>query len=181
MLFRSTGNAYLGDGDVGKFCQGFMAVQGYLNTVNQFINSSVNVQTYLGPTFTSMDALGTNNISNINPNFSGFAQDLAQQGVLWNPANMSAYGTPAGLLQQLAAVGRFAGGFFGGLQSKLLDQGLTPADVKQLLRGQEQLSTTQFNKLQQLAYNAMTTVSGDALAQVMAIRSEEHTSELQSH
>lgn len=168
-LIDQTGNAYLGDGDVGKFCQGFMAVQGYLNTVNQFINSSVNVQTYLGPTFTSMDALVTNNISNLNPNFSGFALDLAQQGVLWNPANMAAYGTPAGLLQQLAAVGRFAGGFFGGLQSKLIEQGLTPADIKQLLRGQEQLSTTQFNRLQQSAYNAMTTVTGDALAQVMAI------------
>ena len=27
-LIEQTGNAYLGDGDVGRFCQGFMAVQG---------------------------------------------------------------------------------------------------------------------------------------------------------
>lgn len=168
-LITQTGNAYLGDGDAGRFCQGFMAVQGYLNTVNQFINSSVNVQTYLGPTFTDLNALITNNISNVNSNFEGYSNDLFQQGQLWNPANMVYYGTPAGLLQQLASVGRFKGGFFGSLQTSLLAQGLTAADIQQILRGQEQLTSTQFNTLQQLAYLAMTQVKGDTLDQVMAI------------
>ena len=168
-LLQQTGDAYLGNGDIGKFCQGFMAIQGYLNTVNQFINSAVNVQTYLGPTFTDMNALITNNVSKINSNFEAYANDLYEQGQLWNPANMVLYGTPAGLLQQLAAVGRFKGGFFGDLQTALATQGLASADIQQLLRGQEQLTSTQFNRLQMLAYQAMTTVRGDTLQQVMLI------------
>jgi len=168
-LLQQTGDAYLGSGDIGKFCQGFMAIQGYLNTVNQFINSAVNVQTYLGPTFTDMNALITNNVSKINSNFEAYANDLYQQGQLWNPANMVLYGTPAGLLQQLAAVGRFNGGFFGDLQSALTAQGLASTDIRQLLRGQEQLTSTQFNTLQMLAYQAMTTVRGDTLQQVLSI------------
>lgn len=168
-LIEQTGDAYLGDGDLGKFCQGFMAVQGYLTTVNQFINSSVNVQTYLGPTFTNMNSLITNNFSNINSDFANFAQDLNQQGQLWNPANMESYGTPAGLLQQLAAVGRLRGGFFGDLQSALTAQGLTDTDIQQLIRGQEQLTSTEFNTLQAAAYQAMRTVSGDSLDQILSV------------
>ena len=168
-LVQQTGEAYLGNGDIGKFCQGFMAVVGYCNTVNQFINSAVNAQTYLGPTFTDMDALITNNISLINGEFEGFATDLYQQGRLWNPANMELYGTPAGLLQQLAAVGRFRVGFFGSLQTSLTVLGLTTSDIQQLLRGQETLTATQWNRLQRLAYQAMALVQGDDLAQVMSI------------
>jgi hypothetical protein len=168
-LIEQTGNEYLGDGNTGQFCQGFMAVQGYLGTVNQFINSAVNAQTYLGPTFTNMDALVTNNISELNPEFDKFATDLYQQGQLWNPANMEYYGTPAGLLQQISVVGKFAGAFFGGLQSALLAQGLTSRNIQQLLQGQNQLTTTEFNTLQQLAYVAMTEVTGDSLNQVLQI------------
>ena len=168
-LITQTGNAYLGAGDLGRFCQGFMAVQGYINTVNQFINSSVNAQTYLGPTFTGMDALITNNISNINTDLAGFGQDLYQQGQLWNLADPVLYGTPAGLLQQLATVGRLRGGFFGDLQTALEAQGLTASNIQQLVRGQEQLTSTEFNQLQALAYQAMVAVTGDALDQVLAI------------
>ena len=46
-LIQQTGNNYLGNSDVGRFSQGFMAVQGYINTTNQYINSAVNAQTYL--------------------------------------------------------------------------------------------------------------------------------------
>lgn len=168
-LIEQTGNAYLGNGDVSKFCTGFMAVQGYRNTVNQYINSAVNAQTYLGPTFVNMDALVTNNISEINPAFDNFATDLYQQGLLWNPANMVYYGTPAGLLQQLAEVGQFRVEFFGSLQTSLIAQGLTSTDIQQLISGQEQLTSTQFNTLQQLAYLAMKEVNGDTLDQVLDI------------
>lgn len=168
-LIRQTASAYLGDGDAGKFAQGFMAVQGYINITNQFINSAVNAQTYLGPTFTNWDAIITNNVSNLNSNFDGFAQDLYQQGQLWNLSEPLLYGTPAGLLQQLAAVGRLRGGFFGDLQTALTAQGLTAETIQQLIRGQEQLTLTQFNQLQLLAYQAMLTVTGDSLDQVLAI------------
>lgn len=168
-LVQQTGDSYLGDGSASVFAQGFLAVQGYLGTVNKFINSVANAQTYLGPTFTSMDRLITNDISNINPNFGGFGIDLAQQGQLWNPADMALYGTPAGLLRQLAAVGRLPNGVFGDLRTKLLNRGLSSADISQLLEGQGQLSTTEFNTLQRLAYLAMTDVTGDTLNQVLSI------------
>ena len=40
-LIYKTGEAYLGDGDYSKFAQGFTAIQGYLNTINQLIFSEV--------------------------------------------------------------------------------------------------------------------------------------------
>jgi len=85
-LIQQTGNNYLGNGDVGRFAQGFMAVQGYINSTNQFINSATNAQTYLGPTFTNMDALTTNSVSDVNPDFGNFAVDLINQG------NLTQYG-----------------------------------------------------------------------------------------
>ena len=66
-------------------------------------------------------------------------------------------------------MGRFKGGFFGDLQTLLTVQGLTDADIQQLIRGQEQLTSTQFNTLQMLAYQAMKLVNGDTLNQVLAI------------
>jgi len=58
-LIQQTGQAYLGNGDIGRFAQGFMAAQGFITITNDFINSAVNVNQYLGPTFTDTDALST--------------------------------------------------------------------------------------------------------------------------
>ena len=41
-LIEQTCAAYLGNGDLGKFSQGFMAVQSYIVSTNNYINSSVN-------------------------------------------------------------------------------------------------------------------------------------------
>lgn len=168
-LIQQTALAYLGNGDSAKFAQGFMAVQGWITAVNQFINSSVNVQTYLGPTFTGVDALITNNISNISTDLPALAMDLLQQGRLWDPSDIESYGTPAGILSQLYRVGRFAGGFFGTLQTALLAQALSAADIMQITRGQEQLTSTQWNRLQLAAYRAMSQVRDDDLQQILSI------------
>lgn len=168
-LIQQTGNNYLGNGDVGKFSQGFMAVQGYINTTNQFINSAVNAQTYLGPTFTNMDTLVTNSISDVNPDFGNFAVDLTNQGNLTNLNDLRMYGTPAGLLRQLAAEGNMVGGVFGSVQTPLLAAGLSTRDIQTLLTGADTVSDNEYLRLQQLAYQGMTKVTGTDLDQVLSI------------
>lgn len=168
-LVSQTANAYLGTGDYSKFAQGFTAVQGYLDTTNKLINSTVNAQTYLGPTFTGMDALTTNSISNINSDFAGFGTDLANQGQLTNLSNIENYGTPAALLQQLSAVGRIQGGTLQGVQTQLVAAGLTVADIKTLLNRPTTMADYEFDQLQRLAYTGMTAVRGTDLQTVLDI------------
>jgi len=168
-LIQQTGNNYLGNGDVGRFSQGFMAVQSYINITNQFINSSVNAQTYLGPTFTNMDALTTNSISEVNPDFGNFATDLVNQGNLTSLNDIKLYGTPAGLLRQLAAEGNMVGGVFAPVQTPLLAAGLSTKDIQTLLAGPTTVSDNEYLRLQQLAYQGMTNVTSTNLQQVLSI------------
>ena len=168
-LIQQTGNNYLGSGDVGRFSQGFMAVQGYINTTNQYINSAVNAQTYLGPTFTSMDALVTNSLSDINPNFDGFGTDLANQGQLTDLSRLNEYGTPGALLQQLAKVGQFQGGLPGFVANSLNQAGVTNAGITRLLNGGSGITPSEYNLLQRQAYQGMQNVTGTDLDQVLQI------------
>jgi hypothetical protein len=168
-LIQQTGNSYLGNGDVGRFAQGFMAVQGYISSTNQYINSAVNAQTYLGPTFTNMDALITNSISDVNPDFGNFATDLANQGNLTNLNDIKLYGTPAGLLRQLAAEGNMVGGLFGPVQTPLLAAGLSGKQIQTLLAGPDTVSENEYLRLQQLAYQGIANVTGTDLQQVLSI------------
>jgi len=168
-LIQQTGNNYLGNSDVGRFSQGFMAVQGYINTTNQFINSAVNAQTYLGPTFTNMDTLVTNSFSDVNPDFGNFATDLTNQGNLTNLNDLRMYGTPAGLLRQLAAEGNMVGGVFGPVQTPLLAAGLTTKEIQTLLTGSDTVTENEYLRLQRLAYQGMTNVTGTDLQQVLNI------------
>lgn len=176
-LIEQTGSAYLGDGDYGKFTQGFSGVQGYISTVNDFINSSVNANEYLGPTFTNMDSLITGDISTINTNLNGFAFDLTAQGQLVNLGNLDLYGTPAGVLQQFNHVAKLAPGTVSaGITNSLINVGLTTKNISDLvsdnrfgLFNQTGLTANEFDTLQKLAYNAMTTVTGTDLAEVLDI------------
>jgi len=168
-LIQQTGNNYLGNGDVGRFAQGFMAVQGYINSTNQFINSAVNAQTYLGPTFTNMDALTTNSISDVNPDFDNFAIDITNQGNLTNLNDLRLYGTPAGLLRQLAAEGNMVGGVFSPVQTPLLAAGLLAKEIQTLLAGPDTVSENEYLRLQRLAYQGMANVTGTELQQVLSI------------
>lgn len=168
-LITQTGNAYLGDGDIGKFAQGFGAVQGYINTTNQFINSAVNAQTYLGPTFTTMDALTTNQISDVNTNLVGFGADLASQGQLTDLSNLDQYGTPGALLKQIANVAGLQGGTLNSIETALLGAGLTTKDIQTLLYGENSVTPNQYNLLQRLAYQGMEKVTGTDLEQILSI------------
>lgn len=166
-LISQMGNSYLGNGDYSKFTQGFTAIQAYVNTTNQLINSSVNAQTYLGPTFRNMDALTTNNISAVNTNFTGFGVDLANQGQLTNLSKINIYGTPAALLQQIAAVANIQGGTLKVVETQLVLAGLTKANIKTLVNRGAVVTDNEFDQYQKLAYIGMTKVVGADLQTVL--------------
>lgn len=179
-LVQQTGDAYLGQSnnttDLGKFSQGFVAVQGYINNINTYINSSVNAQTYLGPTFTTMSNLITNNISAITNNLPAFGVDLVNQGQLTNLKQIELYGTPAGLLQQLSAVGGIRSGTIPALRDELLALGVSKSQIADIVNNNifglfnpNGLSTNEFNSLQKLLYTAMTKVKGADLDDVLQI------------
>lgn len=172
-LVEQTAAAYLGNGDIGRFCQGFMAIQGYISTTNQFINAAQNSTTYLGPTFDGMDNLVTNSIAQINTDLPAFAADLRNQGKLTNFNNLNQYGTPAALLQQITAV---AGGLTLAVNAALLGTGLTTTDIKNLTTNNVQsllnprgLTPVEFDMLQQQAYQGFGDIRDADLDEVLSI------------
>lgn len=175
-LIEQTCAAYLGNGDAGQFGQGFVAVQGYIATTNQYINSSVNANQYLGPLFTNMDNLVTANIASISTDLPSFGVDLANQGNLWNASKLDLYGTPAGLIQQISTLAGIRGRTVPDLQNALISMGLSANNIADLvndnrvgLNNPTGLTQNGFDKLQLLAYNATTMISGDALTQILDI------------
>lgn len=175
-LITQTGNAYLGNGDSGKFAQGLLAINGYINTVNAFITSNVNADNYLGPTFSNMDALTSADISSISPVYSAFGTDIINQGDLVNTANLDLYGTPAGLIQQLSAVSGVRGQAIPSLQNALISVGLTPDDIRNLVTDNRAklynptgLSPNEFDRLQKYAYDGLTLITGDDLTQALSL------------
>ena len=175
-LIEQTCAAYLGNGDAGKFGQGFVAMQGYIASTNQYINSSANANQYLGPLFTNMDDLVTANIASISTDLPSFGIDLSNQGNLWNMSKLDLYGTPAGLLQQISALAGIRGRTVPDLQNVMLSMGLSASDIAALvndnrvgLNNPTGLTQNEFDKLQLLAYNATTMISGDALTQILDI------------
>ena len=175
-LIEQTCAAYLGNGDAGKFGQGFVAMQGYIASTNQYINSSVNANQYLGPLFTNMDDLVTGNIASMSTDLPNYGIDLANQGNLWNMSKLDLYGTPAGLIQQISALAGIRGRTVPDLQNALISMGLSATDIASLvndnrvgLNNPTGLTQNEFDKLQLLAYNATTMISGDALTQILDI------------
>jgi len=175
-LAEQTGNAYLGNGDAGRFAQGFLTVQGFVSITNDYINSAVNANTYLGPTFTNMDALVTADISTVNTDIENFGVDLEKQGQLVNLANLNLYGTPAGLIQQISAQAGITDATIPVLQQALTNAGLSRTDIRDLVQNNVQsllnpsgLSANQFDRLQKIAWLAMTAVGADELTQILSI------------
>jgi hypothetical protein len=168
-LIRSTGNLYLGNGDIGKFAQAFFAASSYCSSINLFINSSVNAQTYLGPTFKNMNELTTNSISSMSTDLTGFGVDLGNQGQLTNTGDLDNYGTPAALLKQISKMARIQSGTLQIIETPMLAVGLTVVNIKTLLTGNRDLDPTTFDRYQSLAYTAMTRITGNDLQQILNI------------
>jgi hypothetical protein len=175
-IFPAIGATYLGNGDVGKFAQAFAAAQGYVGLVNQFIISAANANEYLGPTFTNLDDMITGDLSKVSLALPAFGADLEQLGNLFAFSTIQNLGEPAALLQQLSKVGRMGNSTLPCVQAALEMAGLDSAEITDLISNNRQslfnpdgLTTNQFDRLQQKAYQGMNMVLGDCLADVLAI------------
>ncbi len=178
LLIDQTASAYLGDGDYAKFCQGFMAVQNYIETVNAYIFSAAQANEYLGPTFSNLNNMITADVTKVNTNLENFGVDLTRQGNLFDFNNLDLYGTPAGLLQQIAAVTGITTQAPPGVQEALIVSGLTPAEIRTLITDNRYsllnpngVSENEFNRLQRLAYQGFESVSPTVLQQVLSVLS----------
>jgi hypothetical protein len=175
-IFPAIGEKYLGNGDIGKFAQAFAAAQGYVGLTNQFITSAANANEYLGPTFTNLDDMITADLSKVSLALPALGEDFEELGFLINLADLDHLGEPAALLQQLSARGNMGNSTLPCVQASLEMTGLTPAEITDLISNNREslfnpngLTTNQFDRLQQRAYQGMNMVAGDCLAEVLAI------------
>jgi hypothetical protein len=171
-LIVTTGNRYLGNGDLSKFAQVFSAVTGFQSQSTDTVYSAVNATTYMGPTFTNMNNLITGDITAVTLAIPAFAQDVAELGQAFDLGAIAEFGTPAALLRQLSNMAEIVRGTIPPVETALLAQGLTPDEIDALCTPTQSdlvLTQTQLNSLQQRAYRAMVNVVGDDLVQVLAI------------
>ena len=167
----ATGSSYVSS--TSRFAQMFAAAQGFVNLTNDVINSAVNANNYLGPTFTNMNDLITGDLAKVNLAFPEFGIDLQALGDAVDLAN---YGTPAALLQQIAKKGNMLNGTTPALQECLLQDGLTNRDIADLVNNNVQslfnptgLSQAEFDSLQKRAYPCLTTTKGADLQDILDI------------
>jgi hypothetical protein len=160
-LLTTTANTYMGNGDLSKFCQTFSISQGYADQTNLFVNSAVNSQTYLGNTFTSINSMITGGITNVNLVTEAFGTDLINLGQLINLKDLGNFGSPLALVQQLYAL-------TGALP--VLSVAFIAAGVSQdvVLNLTNPLATVA-DSAQRLMYQAMTTITGDNLTQILTV------------
>lgn len=160
-LITSEANAIINASDLSKFCQAFSSATGYVSLTNEVINTNTNSATYLGPTFSGMDNLTTGAVSSMNLALPAFGADLLKLGKLINLQNLGNLGSPAALLYQLIS----QGGIIPGVQSALLTQGIPQSEIDNLGDPNYEMA----DNLQKLAYQAMLTVTGSTLEQVLAV------------
>ena len=147
--------------DYTKFAQGFSAAAGFVVTNNQIILTNKNSQTYLGPVWSNMSNLMTGGVSSMNSNLQTFAADLRALGQLWNFAYLSFFGSPAEIIRQMQLIG----GLTPSLITALNSENISETETSNLLVAEYQMA----DSLQAAVYRAMKKVTGNNLAQVLAI------------
>jgi len=162
-VVRAQANTDIGSGDDSKFCQALAIAQGYAEQTNVFINSAVNSQTYMGPTFTTMNDMITGCITQVNFATEAFGSDLANLGQLIDLSNLTNLGSPLALVQRIQAVG----GNVPVLAVYFLAAGV-PQEVVANLNAP---ATSFTDSVQKLMYEAMTKITGDDLQQVLNVLS----------
>jgi hypothetical protein len=147
--------------NVSKLAQAVNQSQSYTDQTSTFINSAVNSQTYLADTFTSMNSMITGEITNISLDVDAFGNDLKNLGRLINLKNLNNFGSPLALVQQLYSVA----GTVPALTQAFITAGISTDVVLNISS-----PTASFaDSVQHLMYQAMTTITGDTLAQILTV------------
>ena len=160
-VINSQANEDLGNGSTTVFAQVFPAAQSYVVATNDYINSSINSQTYLGSTFTTMNSLITGSLTDVTLAMETFGEDLAALGNLIDLNNLGNFGSPAALLRQLTTLTSITPG----VRSIFIEYGLTDDSISQLTDA----SVNVLDTYQRQAYLAMQHVTGTELTQILTI------------
>ena len=155
-LVAAQAQKILGNGDLSQFAQIYGICQSYIIQNNPYINSVKN-SSILDPTFTDMNNLTTGSISDLSAALPVFGEDLIKLGQAWDLSNLQFFGYPFALLYQLSK----SGGILPELQTRLINNGVSTADIANIQNGQEISSNVDL-----LIYQAMTQVTGSTLDQV---------------
>jgi hypothetical protein len=147
--------------NVSKLAQAVNQAQSYTDQSSTFINSAVNSQTYLADTFTSMNSMITGEITNVNLASGPFGTDLQNLGRLINLNNLGNFGSPLALTQQLYSVA----GVIPVLSQAFVAAGISTDIVLNITSP----TTSVTDSIQKLMYQAMTTITGDNLNQVLTV------------
>jgi hypothetical protein len=156
-----TAEAYMGNGDLSKFAQTFMQANSYCSTTNIFIESAINSNNYLGPTFTGMDNLVTAGLTEINRATEAMGIDLYNAGQYIDLGNLDNYGSPLALVQQ---VSRRAGTI-----SPLIVPLSIAGVPENVILGLNDPAVIVTDTVQKLMYQALLNVTGDDLANILQI------------
>ena len=147
--------------NVSKLAQAVNQAQSYTDQSSIFINSAVNSQTYLADTFTSMNSMITGEITNVNLASGPFGTDLQNLGRLINLNNLGNFGSPLALTQQLYSVA----GVIPVLSQAFVAAGISTDIVLNITNPTASVT----DSIQKLMYQAMTTITGDNLSQVLTV------------
>lgn len=156
-LVSTQANLILGNGDISKFVQIYGQVQAYIVQTNQYINTVKNSD-ILSPTFSTMDALTTGSLGEINRNLPAFGSDLVKLGVTWDLSNLNYFGYPWILLRQVIT----SAGLLPELTTRLNNNGVTSSDISALL----QTNATVSPQIDAAIYRTMQGITGDLLDQI---------------
>lgn len=147
--------------NVSKLAQAVNQAQSYTDQTSIFINSAVNSQTYLGNTFTTMNSMITGSISSINLVTTAFGTDLINLGRLINLADLTNFGSPLSLIQQLYSVT----GTITTLSVAFINAGISTDIVLNLTSP----TVSVVDSTQRLMYQAMTQITGNELTQILTV------------
>lgn len=147
--------------NVSKLVQAVNQAEAYTSQTSIFINSAVNSQTYLADTFTTMNSMITGGVTNVNLATGPFGNDLQNLGRLINLSNLSNFGSPLALVQQIYTVA----GVIPTLSTAFIAAGISADVVLNIIN--PAASTT--DSIQKLMYQAMITITGDSLAQILTV------------
>ena len=158
-IITQSGNI-LGGGDLGKFEQIFNAASGYQSQADELIKSTINsTDPNVVTGFTNYDNTITGGFSDVTQAFAAFGADIAQLGLLIDLNNLNNLGSPAALLEQVSTLGYPTPG----LTTALLSVGISQDAI-------DNIGATTFTPAEQkLIYQAMTTVTGTDLAQILKL------------
>ena len=158
-------NQIMGNGDLSKFCQTFQTAQGYVGQANTLLNSVKNadiIAATFDPATGGMNTLSTGGLNQVTTNISALGRDFYKLGQLIYFGNLDNLGLPGELLAQ---IGRITNGGIPTLSAQLESAGLTARQLTELGRGTNTLDA----QGEKIAYQAMTTVTGQLLTQVLTI------------